>query len=66
MAAKGKISVEVIADVTSVDKHKERHSLPQATKTQSKEQEKKPEKKAEDYQSSVARHLVQNDICARA
>ena len=27
---------------------------------------KKPEKKAEDYQSSVARHLVQNDVCARA
>ena len=66
MAAEGKISVEAIADVTSVDKQKERPSLPRAAKTQSQAQEKKPEKKAEDYQSSVARHLVQNDVCARA
>ena len=40
----------------------ERPSLPRAAKTQSQVQEKKPEKKAEDYQSSVARHLVQNDV----
>ena len=66
VAAEGKISVEANADVTSVDKPKERPSLPRAAKTQSQVQEKKPEKKAEDYQSSVARHLVQNDVCARA
>ena len=66
VAAKGKISAEVIADVTSVDKRKERPSLQRAAKTQSLEQEKKPEKKAEDYESSVARHLVRNDVCARA
>ena len=53
-------------NVTSVDKQKERPSLPRAAKTHSQVQEKKPEKKAEDYQSSVARHLVQNDVCARA
>ena len=44
--------------MTSADKGKERPSLPWAAKTQSLEQEKKPEKKEEDYESSVARHLI--------
>ena len=66
VAAKEKISTEVIADVTSIDKQKERPALSRAGKTQSLEQEKKPEKKAEDHQSAVARHLVQNSDCALA
>ena len=67
MAAKEKISEEVIADVTTVNRQKERASLPRSAKTyQSLEQEKKPEKEAEDYQSSVTRYLVQNDACALA
>ena len=50
VAAKEKISAEVIADVNSVEKQKERPSLPRAAKTQSLKQEKKPEKKADDHQ----------------
>ena len=64
MAAKEKISAEVIADVTSIDRQKERPSLPQSAKAQSLEQEKNPGKKADDYQSSVARYIVQNHACA--
>ena len=41
-------------------------SLPQSAKTQSLEQEKNPGKKADDYQSSVARYIVQNHACALA
>ena len=69
MAAKEKISAEVVANLTTVDRQKEgallRIPLPAKT-PQSLEQENKPEKKPEDDQSSVARHLVQNDACSLA
>ena len=72
MAAKEIISAEIVTGVTTVDSPRERAvSLPHSAKTsQSLEQAslRKETRKSQPptNQSSVARHLVESDACARA
>ena len=68
LAAKGNTNVQIATDVCG---RKTRGSLPRpAKKSQDQnskdEQPEKPEKKQTNYQSSVAKHLVENDACALA